>query len=571
MGWSLGIWDGHDSGAALLENGHIRFLINEERLSKRKLEVHFPRLSIQACLESQGLRSSDIERVSYSTTDPLKTVSRYFPSTKENYYQIRRKKSPPSHSSTFIKRWKYRVSELPPNWFSRALSQRWMRRELDRMGFERSTLYAVDHHDAHIAAAIFTSGFKSGLAVSLDGLGDGNSGSVCVWRDSKIEVKTRLAAADSFGILYEHVTNLLHYRELEDEGKVMALASFATPIADSENRVLELIDRSGGGIRFRFHGWQLREKLEEILWRYPPEQMAYMVQRALEICVPEWIAHWLKSTGERSLVFTGGVASNVKLNGLIRSIPGLDHFYVFPHMGDGGLALGAALLTAHRQQEFVWQQLDELGWGADLNYASIESTFSDFRVTRLNSPELRVESVTAALAKGEPVFFAQGRMEYGPRALGHRSILARADSTDIKDQLNLGLKKRVWFQPFCPVMLESDANEILEDYRGRNPFMTCAFWVKKIARSSVVGALNVDGSCRPQVLLDDDPSLYASVLRGWKRMSGRGVLINTSLNVHGEPLANTVDDLKRAFEETTIRFMLIGDYWIEKNLARESK
>ncbi|RYZ60688.1 MAG: hypothetical protein EOP09_20925, partial [Proteobacteria bacterium] len=189
----------------------------------------------------------------------------------------------------------------------------------------------------------------------------------------------------------------------------------------------------------------------------------------------------------------------------------------------------------------------DLGLGTDLDTSRVKQLFARHRVVHFKNVTDLVDQAVLAFQKGEPIFWAQGRMEYGPRALGHRSIIARADSTELKDALNIRLKKRVWYQPFCPVMLDSDARELLEDYREPFPFMTCAFWVKKSERPSVIGTLNVDGSCRPQILADSDPSGYAELLRAWKKTHGRGVLLNTSLNVHGEPLASTVEDLKRAF------------------------
>ncbi|RYZ60687.1 MAG: hypothetical protein EOP09_20920, partial [Proteobacteria bacterium] len=220
------------------------------------------------------------------------------------------------------------LSQWSPNPLSTALSQRWMTAKMASLGMTEIPIVPVDHHQGHVAGAVFTSGWNECLAITLDGLGDGRSGRVSVWKDNRIEPVSELAAADSFGILFEHVTNILNYRELEDEGKVMALANFATPVGDDENPVLKLIDRRPGEIRFRYQGWALREELAKIFWKYPPEQMAYMTQRTLEVCVPEWITYWLKKTGQKKLVMAGGVASNVKLNGLIRALPEVEHLSI---------------------------------------------------------------------------------------------------------------------------------------------------------------------------------------------------------------------------------------------------
>ncbi len=231
----LGIWDGHDSGAAIIKENEILVAINEERLTRRKLEINFPYKSIQACLDYLKIKHSDISEIAISTSDPAKTLARIAPSTKEEYYLIRRRKKDLTFLNFQKKKFKYKLTELKPNWITTSVSKKIIQKELNKIGFNNYRLSIVDHHISHVAAAAFCSGFNECLVITLDGLGDGVSGTVNIFKDKKLKNISTISAKDSFGIFFEHVTNLMNMRELEDEGKVMALADYAYPISDKEN------------------------------------------------------------------------------------------------------------------------------------------------------------------------------------------------------------------------------------------------------------------------------------------------------------------------------------------------
>ena len=350
-GLVLGIWDGHDAGAALVKGEEVLFAVNEERLTRRKLEVGFPRLSIGACLAFAGLAPGDIETVAASTTDPAKTLTRLFPRLKEEYYLIRRRKMAPRRADPFKKAFKYRFTELPPNAISTALSSRWLKRRLAEMGFADFHLEIVDHHAAHASAAAACSGFPEALILTLDGVGDGLSGSLWRWEEGALKLLKALPARTSLGIFFEHVTNLMNMRELEDEGKVMALANFAYPIPDGENPLMEVIGTKGLDIVSPYSSTEMFRELKRVLWRYPSEQFAFMAQQVLEKSAVALAGEALGQTGYSRMAVAGGVFSNIKMNMQLLNLPGLERLFVFPHMGDGGLALGAALAanrTRHR-------------------------------------------------------------------------------------------------------------------------------------------------------------------------------------------------------------------------------
>jgi len=618
----LGIWDGHDAGAALIAGGKIIFAVNEERLTRRKLEVGFPRLSIGACLEYAGLVPAQIRTVAASTTDPAKTLTRLFPGLKEEYYLIRRRKMAPRRTDPFKKAFKYRFTELAPNALSRMLSRAYLERRLKALGFEDCRLELVDHHAAHASSAAACCGFPEALVLTLDGVGDGLSGSLWTWKGGDLSLLAALPARTSLGIFFEHVTNLMNMRELEDEGKVMALANFAYPIPDAENPMMEVIGAKGLEIVSPHRSTEMFRRLRAILWRYPSEQFAFMAQRVLEKSVAALTEEALKRTGLKRMAVAGGVFSNIKMNMLLIDLPGLERLFVFPHMGDGGLAIGAALaanrtlngeMTCRLPDLYLGplystgeilgsigagpvssgqaaataspQRKEETGTpfsppaspvvktrlpsGRDGENAAPTRQTEEFRMSRLEDPA--TEAARLILA-GEIVLWFQGRMEIGPRSLGHRSILARPDDRAIKDRLNLLLKKRVWYQPFCPSMLIEDAPTLLETQGQEirdNRFMTMGFRVRPERLSLMEGVINIDGTCRPQFVGDEEPR-YRTLLLQLKETLGFGIVLNTSFNLHGEPMVCAPGESVEMLRQTGIRYLFLED-WLIENTRTENR
>ncbi len=557
----LGIWDGHDSGAAIIKDNQILVALNEERLTRRKLEVRFPEHSIRSCLQHLNLAPSDIRHIAVSTYDFSKTLARIFPQTKEEYYLIRRRKKSPGLLSTLKKRAKYRLTEYGPSALSKRLSETYLRRTLDQSGFSNYNLHLVDHHLCHAAAAAFCSGFDRCLVMTVDGIGDALSGTISTLTDGTLERKAEISGRHSPGIFFEHVTNLLNMRELEDEGKVMALANYAYPIPDSENPLLDLVRIDGLQVICKYSSLRMYDELKKILWKYPSEQFSYMAQRTLEVRITDLVKNAVAATGLHNVALSGGVFSNIKVNMLIRTLPEVHDCFVFPHMGDGGLALGAALARNYELNGITSCPLNDvfLGLGycdADLK-AALDASGLDYRHCE------NIEEETARLiARGFIVFWFQGRMEYGPRSLGNRSILALPNSKRIRDVLNLRLKMRVWYQPFCPSMLEDDAIVYLDEYNGTpNRFMTMGYMVKDEKRDEIEGVISVDGSCRPQII-SASASRYGKLLQEVKNLTGTGIVLNTSFNIHGEPLVCSPRDALNTLVKTRNDYLVMGNYLV---------
>ncbi len=561
--YTLGIWDGHDSGAALIDGEKVIYAANEERFTKRKLEVKFPVHSINAALRHAQLKHQDIEHIAFTTTEVTKTLERMFPGMKENYYMFRRRKVPMPSFEHARHKLKYRMTSIGANPVSTAISRSIVAKQLKRMGFGKFKLDVVEHHTAHAACAALTSGFKKSLVVTLDGLGDGHCGSVSVFENGNLDRKISIPARNSIGILYEQVTNLVGMRELEDEGKVMAMACYSFPFPFEENRLKDFFKVVGTEMMARYGPAKQYDMLRRLAWQMPREQFAYMAQQLLEYTVSKFVSNCMDRFNVHDVVLSGGIFANVKMNMMIRNLDQLKRWYVFPHMGDGGIALGSALYTNHLangQQRYEFGAY--LGDGYTEDYTEKIARADRSLVVQRESPAEHASHAAELLAKGNYLMWFQGRMEYGPRALGDRSILADAASESVKEKLNLYVKKREWYQPFAPSMIEEEASQMLDfDDKGYDKFMTMAYMIKPKMQEYTKSVMHIDGSARPHMVGAENPA-YQSAIKGVKKHTGRGIVLNTSFNIHGQPIVMTPEDAIATMKATKTKYMFINNIFI---------
>lgn len=560
----LGVWDGHDSGAALIDDDSIIYAANEERFTKRKLEIAFPHNAIAAALKYAAIKPSDIDHVAYTTTEFTKTLERIYPPMKESYYRFRRRKIPKPWNERFRHNLKYSLTSIGILPLCTQISSAYIRRQLKRDGFTHNyKLHVVEHHTAHAATAAFTSGLENQLVITLDGLGDGLSGSISTLENGKLERKQAIRARDSLGILYEQVTNLLGMRELEDEGKIMAMADYSYPFDFEENKLKDFFKVTGTTMHARYGPLRQYTELEKISWQIPREQTAYMAQQLLEVELAKFVSNALDRYGFGKVSFAGGLFSNVKANMKARNLDALKKWYVFPHMGDGGIALGAALYTnylitgksAYKFSAYL---------GDSFSRVDIESAAKQHKELSIDEDGMKEQGKHAAelIDADNYILWFQGRMEYGPRALGNRSILAKSESQSVKDRLNLYVKKREWFQPFAPSMLEEDASRILKyDDKGRSTFMTMAYETRDESRNLMTSVTHVDGTARPQTVAEENPA-YMDLLKNVKRGTGYGVVLNTSFNIHGKPIVMTPSDAIEMMLATKTKYLFMDGYFI---------
>lgn len=569
----IGVWDGHDAGAALLLDGRVALALNEERLSGRKLDVGLPVRAIAALRAAAGDRPI---HWAVTTSDPAKTLTRLIPALKERYYRQRRRLAPPGPLHGLTHYAKYHLTQWPPCDPLRA----WTRRHFARvLAADPATIHLVEHHEAHAASALFWPAWQRDvLAVTLDGIGDGESGSVWRWSPQTRTLKKLLGVggAHSLGLFFEHVTHELQMRPLEDEGKVMALATFAAETPGKKNVFLPWFNLAPGPdglprLTCAIRPSAMARAVRDLVWCHPREQLCRMAQDVLETLVPAYFAALARATGCADFAYSGGVASNIKVNRLLRLTPGIDRLEICPAMGDGGLALGAAQaawfrLTGQPPAPFTDFRLgpDHGDLGADA-----EALARPLAATCTRPADVPA-AVADLVAAGEVVMWAQGRMELGARALGARSIVARADSIAARDDLNLRLKRRVWFQPFCPSLLAEEAPRLLADYRDArdlNQHMTTGFQTTPAGRAALAGAIGTDGSCRPQLVPPEAAGPWRSLLEGVRARTGTGAVINTSLNLHGAPMPDLPAGIVAAWHESGVRHLALGSAVLTKSSA----
>ncbi|MGC8587328.1 MAG: carbamoyltransferase C-terminal domain-containing protein [Candidatus Micrarchaeia archaeon] len=575
----LGIHDAHDAGAAVVSGGSVIGAVNEERFTKLKNDVGFPSNSIKYLL---NLASSDeIEKVAVAWIGGSALFARMLPSLEKKRRKLWRKELPkPSKLSMHMRNAIFRlVQNQKPRgaWkaFGTSIGGSLLSARLRSAGLDKKIVF-VEHHLAHAASAYYASGFKEVLVITLDGAGDGLSGTVSIGDNGELKRINQFDASASIGILYGAATVACDMRYSEDEGKLMSLAAYSYPAEIKElNEIVRYDEKerklvSNNGKKFEY---LLAEYMKDkLLWKYNREAFAYAVQKHVEDQVLKIVKQYISETKIRNVAVAGGFFSNVITNMLINELPEVKDFFVFPHMGDGGLALGAAYYLDYKEHgKFNNKQIDNLYYGPAYDDSQIE------RILKQKKSEGKIEyeevkniakyTADAIANDNKIVLWFQGRMEYGPRALGNRSVLAYAGDPKNRDRINLIIKKRPYYQPFASTIIEEDAPKLLERYPRPNRFMTVGYKVFEERFGDLVAASHIDGTTRPQILGSENP-LYRELILSLKKKIGIGALLNTSFNKHGVPIVMSPEDALWTLENTGAEYLAIGSFFVEKKMKR---
>lgn len=554
----------NDAGVTLIEDGEVVCAINEERFSRIKRHRGFPHRSVEWVLEFAKTSLRDVDMIAVARTDPEE-----FP---ERFHRYREKvrafdyfdRSDPSPL------WCKMLNLLINNYRAVGRAERLssdmsaeIRQWIQANGCAHK-VRRVHHHYAHAACAYWGSGFERALAVTLDGQGEGTSSEIYLVDHGKFTKLVDITRPNSMGLLYSSITKLLGFKSGRHEGKVTGLAAYAEP----DPRLLDEFQRLA---YFRKPGcfaapcvYGNHFRLGLLLRRFGRQQMAAAVQRVLEDVISEYVSHWVRETGEKKVVLAGGVVGNVKLNQRIFEIDGVREIFVFPHMADGGLGYGAAQV-AYRETtgDTSFRGIREVYWGPAYSDAEVRATLErhGLRYQRMNDVE---DHIAGLLARKQVVAHFDGRLEFGPRALGNRSILFHAGDRTVNDWLNKRLN-RTEFMPFAPVTLEEDApaNYIaLEGAELASRFMTITFGCSDRMKAECPAVVHVDGTARPQLVTAESNPRIHRILRAYKRLTGIGSVINTSFNMHEEPIVCSPEDAVRAFLQGHLDHLAIGDYLV---------
>ena len=559
-----------DASAALVQDGEVLFAIAEERLNRIKHYAGFPKLAIQACLNAAGAKITDIdhiavgqdsdanlsEKIRYAFANPAKLL---------NFVRLRRRKQ--------------QMRDI------RELIAQSLECDPQSLSFK---VHHLEHHIAHIASAYYCSPWESAAGFSYDGSGDFVSTMMARCEGNDVNVLDRVFLPHSLGSFYTMICEFIGYNKYGDEGKVMGLAPYGKDTYCRQVRELLMTSRSGFELDLDYfepigsnEGMQIKPdgtvalarhfsgRMEELFG--PPRQPdAEITQRdmdlayAMQHCFEEVFFHLLNELHVQvplpNLAMAGGCALNSVANGKLFARTPFSHTWIQPAAGDEGLAIGAALHTYHsvlkQPRNFV---MKNSYLGPEFSDSHIESSLKSagLKYRRYDRGPL-LDAVADRIAQGDVVGWFQGRMEWGPRALGNRSIVAHPGLTDMKDVLNARIKRREWFRPFAPSILEERQAEYFEQDHP-SPFMLHVYKIKPGKREQLCAVNHVDDTGRLQSVAHDENPLYYDLIRAFERKSGIPVVLNTSFN-ENEPIVCAPEEAISCFQRTKMDAIAIGPF-----------
>ena len=576
----------HDSAACVVKDGRIVSAAQEERFTRKKHDFSFPVNAIDWCMKEAGLEGADLDYVAFYDKPFLK-----FERILETYLAYA-----PEGIGSFIK--------AMPLWIKQKL---WMKDLIVSDLDYRGKIIFPEHHESHAASAFFPSPYQEAAFLTVDGVGEWATASFGVGKDNKIEIMAEIHFPHSLGLLYSAFTYYTGFKVNSGEYKVMGLAPYGEP--KYKDLILkELVDLKEDGsfrLNMKYFGYcaglTMTNKRFDKLFGGPPRKpeskltqrdmdLARSVQDVTEEIVMRMARHVHKKTGLKNLCLAGGVALNCVANGRILREGPFDDIWIQPAAGDAGGALGAALFTwyqylgnrreASGSKDF--QRGSYLGpeFGDDYILRYLEE--NDIPYTEL-APDEVPERIADLIDGQKVVGWFQGRMEFGPRALGSRSILGDARSPKMQETINLKIKFRESFRPFAPTVIAEKAPDYFEIDR-ESPYMLLVAPVKKdictpmseeeksyfglkklqVARSTIPAVTHVDYSARLQTVNKDDNPLYHRMISTFEKKYGCPVIINTSFNVRGEPIVCTPQDAYLCFMRTNMDYLILGRYLLEK-------
>jgi carbamoyltransferase len=553
----------HDASAAAFDDYEVIAAVQEERLRRRKGWGNgVPWLAIDEVLRIAGWSRYDVDAIAaVRGAFPLHYFR--FPLARDFYYVVR------NHLGAERRE---RDLAIAMSRSGIADSHALFRTDLflAENGFRPDAkLHFVNHHEAHGLAALFFTDWDDALVYTADGFGDNVSYSIRSLRDGKLEchfggeewLTVRNAPRNSLATAYGCATQAAGFRMWRHEGKLTGLSAHGQP-ARIDQLAARFRLRDDGLVECDYTSWrQMQKSFDEIFRATPREDIAASIQALVESIIPRAIGHWLERTSTRRLGLAGGLFANVRLNRLIAESLPLDEVFIFPAMGDDGLAVGAGLcFLRDRDGLATWlrrrRRLDNVYLGRDYDGEIDACLQADSSVRQL--PGAPAQVATDLIQAGKAGAIYVGRMEYGPRALGARSIIASPSNADINDSLNKRLD-RSEFMPFAPYVLEEDAERVFEitpvnRYAARFMTITCA--VRPEWRERIAAVVHVDDTARPQIIRDADNPTFAAILREFRARTGLPVLINTSFNVHEEPIINRPQECLRALCEGRVDFVV---------------
>tara|TARA_B100001540_G_scaffold117228_2_gene105127 strand:+ start:2341 stop:4029 length:1689 start_codon:yes stop_codon:yes gene_type:complete len=554
----LGISNTKDSGACLIIDGKLVAAVNEERFNREKLTREFPENSIKWILKEFKLKKNNIDALAFGAWKGIETG--FFP---EYINEVLTK----AKSNTTRK---YIQSRFYGSSNSDKISLERLKQGLKKMGLDKIPFYFCSHHIAHAYTAFSFSQMNNALVITLDGRGDFQSGSVSVWKRGKEPIVLRLESElDSLGAFYGWITKFLGFTPDRHEGKVTGLAARGNPkiclhifkkIFHTKNgRISAEI-----GDYFAPYMKAKLPKLEKILKKYSKEDIAAAAQKIVEDVVINYTKYYLKKTNQSNLAVSGGIFANVLLNMHLKELKGVKNFFVFPHMGDGGISVGAAAYVSELHGKIV-KPIKDVYLGPNFSENECKKAILKSKMNYSKSKKFYKE-IAEYLDNGKIVGLFQGKMEFGPRALGNRSVLARTTDKNITKILNKRLS-RTEFMPFAPITLEKFARENYKNWNKNSLtsyYMTSCYHCSKELKKKSPGVVHIDNTARPQIITKKNNPVVSKILNEYYKISGTPSLVNTSFNLHEEPIVLTPEHALTLLKKEGIDVLAIPPYIVTK-------
>lgn len=550
----------HDSAAALLVDGKLVAAAQEERFTRKKQDPSFPAKAIEYCLQEMKMSIDEIDYVAFYDKPLLKferILSAYtytFPFSLAAFYKA------------------------VPVWLKQKL---WVPTDIRKHTGYQGKIIFTEHHESHAASSFYYSPFVESNILTIDGVGEWATATRGFGKENKIDLWEEIRFPHSLGLLYSAFTYYLGFKVNSAEYKVMGLAPYGEPRYVDKFRQLLYVYEDGSfhldmkffnydfGLKMissrleKLFGQKARKGEDEKLTRFHKD-VAMSLQVATEEVVLAMVRAMVKKTGNKNLCLAGGVALNCVANGRILRETEIENIFIQPAAGDAGGAAGAASFLYHQiLKNPRVDPLKHVYLGPEYSNEAVEEFLQKVGANyrRLDEAEL-LEETTQAITGQRVVGWFQGRMEYGPRALGNRSILADPRHAENRDKVNLKIKFRESFRPFAPSVLEEKLNEYFE-LDTPTPYMLLVANVREEKRV-IPAVTHVDGSARIQSVNSETNPLYYKLIEKFYEKTGVPVIINTSFNVRGEPIVRTPEDAFRCFMTTHMDTLVMGDFILNK-------
>ena len=555
----------HDSGVAHLSDGDIISAINNERLTRKKLQGGFPKEALNTILKT--IKLDDVDHMAVAI-NPFSKLATGLLNPLNSFWKVREySELIPSLTSHLIRKTAtasiYLRNEMLLRYHCRNYSKK---------------LVWVDHHLSHAASAYYTSGVSDAIVFTLDKFGDLLTGSVYLGEKGELRKVDEVRWPHSAGAFYAIPVITLGFKPRKHAGKITGLAAYGTPPKDlmeylnkvfwyADGRICSSAGLAPGiGPFHRFNRELLHRAFFKRMASYTKEDLSAAFQKQLEDVVIKWVKYHVERYGFSNVCLAGGIFANVKVNQGIHELEGVKSIFVHPHMGDGGTGSGAALQVWAQEmldqgKKPIPKPIKDVYLGLSYSDEEIEAELRKAGLSFEYCGDIEGE-IAELLSKGKVVARFNGRMEYGPRALGNRSILYQANDPSINDWLNERLK-RTEFMPFAPVTLREYADECYLNMEGAlhaAKFMTIAFDCTEWMKKSCPGVVHVDGTARPQLISREDNLSYYRILEEYMKITGLPSIINTSFNMHEEPIVCSPYDAIRSFKAGHLDYLAIGNY-----------